>query len=110
LSTANVTYGWNFTYLTQQQSTCTVYPPADPSFTRYGCGGIPLAKIPNVAETVMLADSSGNTLHYVVSSSGGYSPTALHFDGANVTFVDGHVKWMKVPGILTQNSALWDLN
>lgn len=36
--------------------------------------------------------------------------TQRHFDGANVVYVDGHAKWSKLPGPLTQNDALWDLN
>ncbi len=108
LTTSNVAYGWNYNYLTVQ-STCTVYPPGDPSYTRYGCGGISIAAIPNVAETVMLTDSSQNTLHYVIGYSS-YQPSPIHMDGANVAFADGHVKWMKVPGVLTKNNELWDLN
>lgn len=33
-----------------------------------------------------------------------------HFDGANVAYVDGHVKCSKLPGILTKDNTMWDLN
>ena len=33
-----------------------------------------------------------------------------HFDGANVVYVDGHAKWSKLPGPLTQDDALWNLD
>lgn len=36
--------------------------------------------------------------------------TQRHFDGANIVYVDGHAKWSKLPGPLTQNDVLWDLN
>jgi prepilin-type N-terminal cleavage/methylation domain-containing protein/prepilin-type processing-associated H-X9-DG protein len=36
--------------------------------------------------------------------------TQRHFDGTNVVYADGHAKWSKLPGPLTQNNALWDLN
>jgi prepilin-type processing-associated H-X9-DG protein len=36
--------------------------------------------------------------------------TQRHFDGANIAYADGHAKWSKLPGPLTQNDVLWDLN
>ncbi len=36
--------------------------------------------------------------------------TRRHFDGANVVYVDGHAKWSKLPGPLTQNDDLWNLS
>lgn len=33
-----------------------------------------------------------------------------HFDGANIAYADGHAKWSKLPGPLTQNDLQWDLN
>ena len=38
------------------------------------------------------------------------SLTQQHFDGANIVYVDGHAKWSKLPGPVTQNDTLWDLN
>ena len=32
-----------------------------------------------------------------------------HDEGANVTFCDSHVKWVRVPGPITANDTLWDL-
>lgn len=117
LTTSNIAYGWNYYYLSRQPA-CTVAPPGDPLETLYGCGGVPLAAIADVSGTVLLADSSDHTSNrYIIykdycdiSDSHCYRPSPLHFDGADVAFVDGHVKWMKVPGVLTQNATLWDLN
>lgn len=36
--------------------------------------------------------------------------TQRHFDGGNVLYADGHAKWSKLPGPLTQNDLQWDLN
>ena len=36
--------------------------------------------------------------------------TQRHFDGANIVYADGHAKWSKLPGPVTQNDILWDLN
>jgi prepilin-type N-terminal cleavage/methylation domain-containing protein/prepilin-type processing-associated H-X9-DG protein len=36
-------------------------------------------------------------------------PAARHMGGANFAFVDGHVKWYKVPGPVTQTDQLWNL-
>jgi prepilin-type N-terminal cleavage/methylation domain-containing protein/prepilin-type processing-associated H-X9-DG protein len=93
---------------------------------------VSLSAIQSVSETVMLADSYyGNSLmlgsYYMyppsvfaastqrwwefrdISTAGGRI-TARHMEGAVVCYVDGHVKWSKLPGPLTQNNTLWDLN
>jgi len=31
----------------------------------------------------------------------GYPVDVMHFDGSNYLFTDGHVKWQKVPGLMT---------
>ncbi len=36
--------------------------------------------------------------------------TQRHFDGAVVCYIDGHAKWSKLPGPLTRDNTLWDLN
>lgn len=105
-SAGNVSYGWNYEYLTRQA--CS---PAN-----YFCGGVALARIQTVSETVLLADSGQNSLNYVISAAydnplgTNYGPSPIHLEGANVAFVDGHSKWFKVPGPITSSVALWDLD
>lgn len=36
--------------------------------------------------------------------------TQRHFDGANICYADGHAKWSKLPGPVTRDNTLWDLN
>ena len=79
--------------------------PADPAqpahaFTFNPSFGAPssLSSFTNVAETVAVGerqDTSSNDYGHFISREGGIrSPGAVHFDGSNVLFVDGHVKWM----------------
>jgi prepilin-type N-terminal cleavage/methylation domain-containing protein/prepilin-type processing-associated H-X9-DG protein len=112
----NLSYGWNYEFLTIQSGCSAVL--GGTTFTGYGCGGVLLARIQSVAETVMLADSSDNNGHYLsryvsctpTTSGACYRVSATHFEGANVAYVDGHVKWMKLPGVLVGSSTMWDLN
>jgi prepilin-type N-terminal cleavage/methylation domain-containing protein/prepilin-type processing-associated H-X9-DG protein len=39
-----------------------------------------------------------------------YPPNAQHFDGPNVLFADGHVKWQKVGQVLTQPTSVTTAN
>lgn len=99
---------------------------------------VSLAAVANSAETVMIGDSwahlpapndqLGYAILYSPNSSNlssypswwkkvqGSGPgwigtlTQQHFNGANVVYVDGHVKWSQLPGPLTNDNALWDLN
>ena len=93
----NVSYGYNYAYLN------AVATP------NYSGGGISLASITEVSQTVMLGDSN-NSLPYIIYSQATYQPLPRHLEGANVCFVDGHSKWFKIPGVLTKDDALWDLN
>ena len=96
---------------------------------------VSLAAINTPAETVMVADSWAHLASpyeqlgfYVLNPPSGFaagtrwwekvagsapayigSLTQQHFDGANIVYVDGHAKWSKLPGPLTTNDALWDL-
>lgn len=50
-----------------------------------------------------------NNINYYAATSNEYkdSVTAVHFDGSNIAFADGHVKWLKVgQDVAPQN--LWD--
>jgi len=104
-----VNYGVNYLYLT------TTLTGAVPSAGCYpaGCTGVSLASINSPSETVWLVDRDANrdgvtgkiNMEADITSK---APTKLHFDGADVTFLDGHVKWMKIPGVLTKDYTLWD--
>ncbi len=103
LSYVNVSYGWNYVYLTY--NCCG----------GYGNGGANLSQIQSVSETVMLGDSNNvgaGASPYVIANQdyyAPYAPPARHLEGANICFVDGHSKWFKVPGVL-HDTTLWDLN
>lgn len=93
-------------------------------------GGVALASIGSPSETVMFADN----LSYDGTNYGFYQlrPPSLngsdpiwweihasgpngrmvrrHFEGANVAYADGHVKWGRLPGTLsTADDLMWDL-
>lgn len=94
LSYINVSYGYNYVYLS----------------------GVALAAINTPAETLIFTDKdappgSGTSVRYVIHQSyAPYAPTARHFDGANFAFVDGHSKFMRLPGEVMKDTTLWDLN
>lgn len=99
---------------------------------------VSLAAIANSAETVMIGDSwahlpapndlLGYAILYSPNSSNlssypswwrkvqGSGPqyigtlTQQHFNGANVAYADGHAKWSQLPGPLTNDNTLWDLD
>jgi prepilin-type processing-associated H-X9-DG protein len=102
-----------------------------------GTTNVSLAAIQTPSETILIGDSwahlaaPNDQLGYYtiyppsIPVSDGYSSWWLkvqgsgktyrgtliqqHFDGANIVYVDGHAKWSKLPGPLTQNDDLWDL-
>jgi prepilin-type processing-associated H-X9-DG protein len=111
-------YGWNFRYL----GGYGIVPPS-------------LAAVAAPSDTVMMADTySGlaapyqNTGYYAL-----YAPsyfvndlnwwelktlpgkeywgriTQRHSGGANVLWVDGHTKWVRLPGTIIRDDTLWDL-
>ena len=97
----NLSYGWSFYYLTQLA--CT---PAN-----YGCGGVSLARINSVSETIMIGDRrSIDTLKWAIFDDSTYLPRPAHLEGANVGFVDGHVKWYRSPDGFQDVAGKWDLN
>ena len=69
----------------------------------------------NSMQTVLIADSSKNNNHYVVTSNPDVTSdgiSVVHLEGANVAFCDGHVKWVKTPGPLQDPSTVsvyWSL-
>ena len=96
----NISYGWNWYYL--------CYLPN----SNFSSGGLSLAAISAPSETVMVGDSQGTVTG--ATAYGIYSQTLLlspprHLGGMNMGFVDGHVKWFNVPGVLTAtNDNLWN--
>ena len=78
----------------------------------WGSSGMKLAMFPNVSSTLTMVDarnawldSTGNI--YDRLGDGYYGgKTDWHNDGVNVQYMDGHVKWQKLDGILW-NQFLW---
>jgi prepilin-type N-terminal cleavage/methylation domain-containing protein/prepilin-type processing-associated H-X9-DG protein len=113
LTTANLSYGWNYYYLALGLS-----PPGLPTTT--GTGRL-LSEIAFPSETVLVADSGNRGSSYSVTwdhSAQVYTPSMritgpsrlmpLHLEGANIGFVDGHSKWFKVPGPIVTSKQYWD--
>jgi prepilin-type N-terminal cleavage/methylation domain-containing protein/prepilin-type processing-associated H-X9-DG protein len=126
--------------------TCTSVPNAvysgrpnttqnNTGYAYYGSlGKIALAAIDSPASVAMFADAgvlpsppyAANDHYYMMNwdqSSGdnGVPPDAAHFDGANIAFADGHVKWLKTSVIgdysgadvtvdQTPTPSLWTVN
>jgi prepilin-type N-terminal cleavage/methylation domain-containing protein/prepilin-type processing-associated H-X9-DG protein len=95
-------YGWNFLWLTHAGNVGRAY--------KYG--GVALAQIASTSETIMLGDSPDSNADWAIAQPDfyvQYAPPARHLEGANLGFVDGHVKWFKTPGQLN-GPTLWDLS
>ena len=88
-------------------------------------GGDPLSAINQVAETVLMADTSvgpypgaSTTLPLGIPGNGDtvgdsdrYRPRLdAHLEGANYAFCDGHVKWYPGTHSIFRTTTLWDLN
>lgn len=89
--------------------------------------GVALAQIGSPAETVMFGDNhahdpntnygfyrlirpSVSTGEFWDMTNGSVGRiTNRHLEGANVCYADGHVKWSKLPGVITKDDTLWDL-
>lgn len=101
ISQLQISYGWSFYYLTQLA--CT--PAA------YGCGGISIARINSPSSTIMLGDRKAidDNNNYVINQFATYLPRPAHMEGANVAFVDGHVKWYRAPSGISA-VEMWDLD
>jgi prepilin-type N-terminal cleavage/methylation domain-containing protein/prepilin-type processing-associated H-X9-DG protein len=101
-SPASVSYGWNYYWLQNK-------PMGDDLH-----GGVSLAAIDAVSQTVLLGDSNGETTgtppvpsnRYIIYPCCAYIPVERHLEGVNMAFVDGHSKWYKVPA-LVDNYTLW---
>src|SRR5690606_16908600 len=93
--TTNVSYCYNYYFLAGSGT---------------GAGGVNVAAIPNVAETVLFAETAGRAGSRYTCLPANNKPTAPHFDGGNFAFVDGHVKWYRNPGPLYNNQDFWKLD
>jgi len=54
-----------------------------------------LAKFTKPSESLMISEKGGGGGDQYILSGQYYCGAAPHFDGGNIAFVDGHVKWMK---------------
>ena len=81
--------------------------------TNYGAeitGGVPMSAIARPAETIMVAEMSGNFARYFISVSsstfvsytGEFEP---HLEGGNIVFGDGHVKWLSLANMRAQTKT-----
>ena len=64
------------------------------------CTGRSVAEYSNTAETILVGEYANMQLENAVyiwlhPSEPNHRPGAIHFDGSNNLFVDGHVKWMR---------------
>jgi prepilin-type N-terminal cleavage/methylation domain-containing protein/prepilin-type processing-associated H-X9-DG protein len=71
------------------------------------------AQITQPAQLLMLTDTENRITGWnsFMSDVGNHTMSFRHFEGANVAFVDGHVKWLKEENILYSSSTakLWML-
>jgi len=97
----NVSYGWN-AYLNGTDA-C--------AFTNET--SVSLAAINEASSTIMLGDGHGaiettapqGRFYYICRTES--LPRPLHLEGANFAFLDGHVKWSKLPGTVLANDTVW---
>jgi prepilin-type processing-associated H-X9-DG protein len=73
---------------------------ANKDFLNSGNLTISIARLQYPTECFMLADGADN---FAVKAPAGLS--SLHFDGANIAFMDGHVKWWKHTNIPAYSST-----
>lgn len=98
ITTANTSYCYNNLYLSDSGNTASA-------------GGVSLAAITNVAETVIFAESTNGTgTRYTCNPTGSNKPLDPHLDGGNFAFVDGHAKWSPYSHTIFRKADLWDLN
>jgi prepilin-type N-terminal cleavage/methylation domain-containing protein/prepilin-type processing-associated H-X9-DG protein len=71
------------------------YDSKTPSRPTYFGSAQPLAKFQKPAESLMITEKGGGGGDQYVLSAQYYVCARPHFDGGNVAFVDGHVKWLK---------------
>jgi len=120
-------YGWNYTYLggtyvSKWVSLAAVNSPADTLMFGESTEGRPswgyyalyapdnLRKDSRVGPAVVddPAFWLGNNKYPQFNYFGRLA--ARHNGGANIAWCNGHVKFMRVPGAITANNDLWDLN
>ena len=73
--------------------------------------GTPMAAIVRPSETVMVYEVSDTFAKYGIRGSGAYYVPAYpdefkrHLDGINLTFGDGHVKWLSLNSLIAQSGS-----
>jgi prepilin-type N-terminal cleavage/methylation domain-containing protein/prepilin-type processing-associated H-X9-DG protein len=75
-------------------------PPA----TSGGGGGVSEASIEFASNTIMNGDGAAGSANYNVQSAPN-TPSLRHLEGANYSFVDGHVKWLKPNAVKSGTSG-----
>jgi prepilin-type N-terminal cleavage/methylation domain-containing protein/prepilin-type processing-associated H-X9-DG protein len=69
---------------------------ASGNYISYFINSQPLSKFQNPSESLMITEKgTGGGNQYVLYYNGNYACAKNHFDGGNIAFVDGHVKWYK---------------
>ena len=110
----------------------TAYAPAtDANKSSYHVNGVltgrAVSVVPNVSEVVQIQESDGNSSslflrpmrdicaageynywHYYTAGAEQYN--LRHFDGGNLLFADGHVKWRKMSTLLAGDFGLTPAN
>jgi prepilin-type processing-associated H-X9-DG protein len=116
-------YGWNFKYLggygVPDPSLGAIGKPSETVLFADTYAGLP-SPYERVGYYALYAPSYFNPpypslpdwyeLKYVAGKEYWGRMTQRHTGGANVAWVDGHVKFMRLPGAITKDDDLWDLN
>src|SRR5690606_29170716 len=98
ITSANTSYCYNNYFLSDSGNTASA-------------GGVALAAITTVTETVIFAERTNSTgTRYTCLPSGSNKPVDPHLEGGNFAFVDGHVKWQNISNPIFRTNTLWDLN
>jgi len=69
-------------------------------YYNYNLGQLNEAALVSSSNTIMNGDGSESAGHYNVTSAPGTPSQGRHFDGANYSFADGHVKWLRYGKVL----------
>ena len=105
-------------YICPSIASCTspdIAPPAKYTidYTYRHCELKSLGDFKQPAQDLMLIDGRSGAPRPCPTCSPGLNPPgyvlAIHFDGVNCAFWDGHVKWLKVSRVVDQSSAAMDL-
>ncbi len=74
-------------------------------YMNYNLGGQSSAVLNFASNTVLNGEGSGNANFNVSKPNGSGAAPAIHFEGANYGFADGHVKWLRPIAVLDGDTA-----